>query len=91
MDYIRHTNPVRSRREKWVADEHNKSFINLLKNWIDAQLTNSSNSVSNTLRWLAHGPHMIVSSYCEYSINGYYFYTKAHDDIQNGVTLVNLK
>jgi len=28
IDYIRHINPVRVRREKWVADEHNKSFIN---------------------------------------------------------------
>jgi len=44
------------------------------------------------LRWLAHGSHTIVSSYHRYSINGYCFYTKAHDDkyiVQNsGVILV---
>ena len=28
MDNIRCINPVRSRREKWVVDEQNKSFIN---------------------------------------------------------------
>jgi len=60
MDYIRRINPVRSRREKWVADEHNKSFTNWLRNRIDIQLTNSSNSISNTLRWLVHEPHTIV-------------------------------
>ena len=33
---------------------------------------------------------MIVSSYCGYSINGYYFYTKAYNDkcMSNGVNLV---
>ena len=60
MDYIMHINPVRSRRKKWVADEHNKSFINWFRNQIDVQLTNSLNSISNTLSWLVHGPHTIV-------------------------------
>ena len=63
IDYIRRTNPVISSREKWAADEHNKSFINWFRNQIVVELTNSPKSVSNTLRWLAHGPHMIVSSY----------------------------
>jgi len=44
------------------------------------------------LRRLTHGPNTIVSSYHGYSLNDYYFYTKAHDDkctVQNsGVTLV---
>ena len=54
--------------------------------------TNSPNYVSNTLRWLAHGHHMIKLSSSGYFINDYCFYRKTHDDeciIQNsGAILV---
>ena len=45
------------------------------------------------MRWLSLGPRMDVLSYCGYPTNGYYFYTKAHDDnctVQSSeVTLVD--
>jgi len=44
------------------------------------------------LRWLAYGPRTDILSFREYPTNGYYFYTKEHDNnctVQNsGVTLV---
>jgi len=77
MDYIRHINPSKSMREKWVIDEHNKSFI---KNQVADQLTTKSICISRNLRWLAHRLRMDILFYRGYPTNGYYFYTKAHDD-----------
>lgn len=49
-------------------------------------------SISERLRWLAHGPSSHVFSYIGYAINGYTFYTKVQDDkstMQNsGVTIL---
>jgi len=75
-----------------VIDEHNKIFIKWFRNRVVDQLTTKSNSISENLRWLAHGTRKDVLSYRKYPTNGYYFYIKAHDNnynIQNrGVILV---
>ena len=72
MDYIRHTDPTKSRREKWVIDEHNKMFIKWFWNWVVDQLTTKSNSISENFRLLAHGTRKDVLSYL-YPTYGYYF------------------
>ena len=38
MDYIRHIIQIKSKKEKWVIDENNRSFNKWLRNQIDAQL-----------------------------------------------------
>ena len=48
--------------------------------------------LSNTIRWLAHGPHPALMMYNGYIINGTSYHTKSHDDyrtVQNsGIMLV---
>jgi len=80
MDYIRRTNPTKSRREKWVIDEQNKLFIKWFWNRVTDQLTTRSNYISENLRWLAHGPHTDILFYRGYPTNDYYFYTKARNN-----------
>ena len=67
-------------------------FIKWFRNRVTDKLTTKSNCIFKNLRWLAHGSRTNVLSYRGYLTNGYYFYTKAHDNnctVQNsGVTLV---
>ena len=47
---------------------------------------------SNTIRWLAHRPHLGLMTYEEYMVNGSSYHTKSHDDHQtvqsSGIMLV---
>ena len=92
MDCIRKMNPAKSKREKWVLDQHNKLFSDWFRHRIDSELSRSGDLISETLKWLASGPRMDVLSYSGFATNGYCFHTKSHDDrsiVQNsGVTLV---
>ncbi|KAA0055184.1 hypothetical protein E6C27_scaffold80G00160 [Cucumis melo var. makuwa] len=40
------------------------------------------NSITPSLRWIAHGPSPDVATYSGYIINGYYYHTKRRDDIR---------
>ncbi|KAA0059273.1 transposase [Cucumis melo var. makuwa] len=40
------------------------------------------NSIMPSLRWIAHGPSLDVTTYSGYIINGYYYHTKRRDDIR---------
>jgi len=87
-EMLRNCNP--SRNESWISREHNRCFINWLRNHIDRLSTNTS--IPLRLKWLANGPSTHVLSYTGYLISGFTFYTKAQDDqskMQNsGVTMV---
>ncbi|KAL0536952.1 hypothetical protein IC582_025915 [Cucumis melo] len=41
------------------------------------------NSITPSLRWIAHGPSLDVATYSSYMINGYYYHTKRRDDIRS--------
>nr|XP_004492197.1 uncharacterized protein LOC101504131 [Cicer arietinum] len=72
--------------EKWLLNEHNKTFLKWFKETI---LTN--NTTSNTLKWLANGPHFDVITWTDYDINNSTFYTKSQDDsstMQNSGVMV---
>nr|XP_004516691.1 uncharacterized protein LOC101514781 [Cicer arietinum] len=72
--------------EKWLLNEHNKTFLKWFKETI---LTN--NATSDTLKWLANGPHFDVITWTGYDINNFTFYTKSQDDsstIQNSGVMV---
>ncbi|KAK1369434.1 hypothetical protein POM88_035526 [Heracleum sosnowskyi] len=45
-----------------------------------SQYSESSITVSNTLKWLAYGPDIPVQSYEGYDVNGYTFYTQCQDN-----------
>ncbi|KAL0543801.1 hypothetical protein IC582_018906 [Cucumis melo] len=69
----------RSKNQKWIQDEHNRT--------LEGDVEGSDN-----LRWIAHGPHPVVTTYNSYAINGCHYHTKSHDKnktVQNsGVSLV---
>ena len=88
MAIIRQQNYTRS--QKWLADEHNRSFVGWLKERVKSHPERSP--VNETVRLLGEGPQMVVRTFQGYEINGYTFYTKLQTDkstMQNsGVTLV---
>ncbi|KAL8156659.1 hypothetical protein AgCh_001665 [Apium graveolens] len=75
---IRRKNP--SKGGKWVTNEHNRSFVKWFKDRVMSQYSKSPSTVSNTLKWLAYGPNMPLSSFQGYDINGYSFYTQHQDN-----------
>ncbi|KAL0541513.1 hypothetical protein IC582_021565 [Cucumis melo] len=82
----------RSKNQKWIQDEHNQSFISWLREKFETELATGDVEVSDNLRWIAHGPHPVVTNYNSYAINGCHYHTKLHDKnktVQNsGVSLV---
>ncbi|KAL3627015.1 hypothetical protein CASFOL_028378 [Castilleja foliolosa] len=78
--------------QKWIIDEHNRSFSVWLRARVLDQIQKSPGSVSTTLTWLSQEPLFEVKSFAAYEINGVTFYTKEQDDkstTQNsGVMLV---
>ncbi|TYK05910.1 transposase [Cucumis melo var. makuwa] len=82
----------RSKNQKWIQDEHNRTFISWLREKVEMELATEDVEVSDNLRWIAHGPHLVVTTYSSYAINGCHYHTKSHDKnktVQNsGVSLV---
>ncbi|CAA0805905.1 Unknown protein [Striga hermonthica] len=70
---IKEKNPRKA--ERWLVNEHNKTFISWFKN----EVANCP-SASNTVSWLAAGPNFDIISWRGYDINGYSFYTKERDE-----------
>ena len=83
-DIVKRNNPRMP--EKWVINEHNKSFLK----WFKQQVQND-NTTSDTLNWLASEPNFEVISWSGYDINNYSFYTKFEDEkstMQNSGVMV---
>jgi Domain of unknown function (DUF4218) len=77
--------------EKWVVEEHNRTFINWFAKKVRSQ---ALETISKTIHRLAKGPEARVQTYQGFDMNGFIWYTKKQDGkstIQNsGVTLVAL-
>ncbi|KAL0556296.1 hypothetical protein IC582_004808 [Cucumis melo] len=69
----------RSKNQKWIQDEHNRTFISWLREKVETKLATGDVEVSDNLRWIAHGPHPVVTAYNSYAINGCHYHTKSHD------------
>ncbi|KAK2368893.1 hypothetical protein QL285_082056 [Trifolium repens] len=73
--------------EKWLLNEHNKTFLKWFKDTISAD-----NSCSETLKSLARAHKFDIITWTGYVINNFTFYTKTQDDnstMQNsGVKIV---
>ncbi|KAL0559482.1 hypothetical protein IC582_004093 [Cucumis melo] len=82
----------RSKNQKQIQDEHNRTFISWLREKVEMELATGDVEVSDNLRWIAHDPHSVVTTYNSYAINGCHYHTKSHDKnktVQNsGVSLV---
>ena len=76
------------RTDVWVTKEHTKHF----NAWFKKQVADSTETVSETLKWLAHGPSWQVRTWQGYDINGYTFYTREQDEkstVQNSGVRIN--
>lgn len=71
---IRDENPGKT--ESWITKEHTSKF----NEWFKNRIRNNSEAVSETLKWLSHGPSWDVRTWQGYDINGYTFYTMSQDD-----------
>ncbi|KAA0055817.1 transposase [Cucumis melo var. makuwa] len=69
----------RSKNQKWIQDKHNRTFISWLREKVETELATEDVEVSDNLRWIAHGPHPVVTTYNSYAINGCHYHTKSHD------------
>ncbi|TYK20855.1 transposase [Cucumis melo var. makuwa] len=82
MESLRKLNFGKARSKKWIQEEHNRSFSRWLSTWVALALEVPKNSITPSLRWIAHGPSPDVTTYSGYIINGYYYHTKRRDDIR---------
>ncbi|XP_074374341.1 uncharacterized protein LOC141714739 [Apium graveolens] len=69
-----------SKSGKMITYEHNRSFARWFKDRVISQYSQSHNTISNTLKWLAYGLDMLVRSYKGYDISGYTFYIHCQDN-----------
>nr|BAV56711.1 transposase [Ipomoea nil] len=80
------------RTEKGLLDEHNRTFINWLRDRVGRAINDSTHEISERLKWLAHGPRNQVLKYSGYLIEGVTFHTKDRDNLRavqnSGVSLV---
>ncbi|XP_074342221.1 uncharacterized protein LOC141679687 [Apium graveolens] len=70
----------RSKNHMWVTKEHIRSFSGWFKERVMCTLPQMPGLKSNTVKWLAYGPSVLVRSYESYDVNGYTFYTQHQDD-----------
>ncbi|KAL0551769.1 hypothetical protein IC582_010858 [Cucumis melo] len=82
MESLRKLNSGKARSKKWIQEEHNRSFSRWLSTRVALALEVPKNSVTPSLRWIAHGPSPDVATYSGYIINGYHYHTKRRDDIR---------
>lgn len=69
MDYLKKLHPQKSKREKWLQDEHNRTFITWIRKMVEDNL-GSPNQISRELEWIAHGPSHEVLKVPGYITNG---------------------
>ncbi|KAL4035704.1 hypothetical protein IC575_004409 [Cucumis melo] len=82
MESLRKLNSGKARSKKWIQEEHNRSFSRWLSTRVALALEVPKNSITPSLRWIAHGPSPHVATYSGYIINGYHYHTKRRDDIR---------
>ena len=83
MTWLKKENPSKSKQQKWVYDEHRRTFITWLREKIENQLKEDKHNISDSLKWIAHTPKVYVIKHNAYVINGYRFNTKSLDDVRS--------
>jgi hypothetical protein len=68
---LRENNPFKG--ETWVINECNLKFIRWFTDRVNSQ---TSETIDETVKWLAYSPGAMVYSYEGYDMNGFTWYTK---------------
>ncbi|RVW77665.1 hypothetical protein CK203_053390 [Vitis vinifera] len=91
MKWLKMKYPHQAKRQKWLQDEHMRPFTYWLRQKVEVAIGNEE-PVSETLKWIAHGPSHYVFKYHGYVINGCHYHTKKRDDLRatqnSGVKIV---
>ncbi|RVW67500.1 hypothetical protein CK203_063103 [Vitis vinifera] len=91
MKWLKMKYPRQAKRQKWLQDEHMRTFTYWLRQKVEVAIGNEE-PVSETLKWIAHGPSHYVFKYHGYVINGCHYHTKERDDLRatqnSGVKIV---
>ncbi|XP_047150143.1 uncharacterized protein LOC124822207 [Vigna umbellata] len=72
-DIVKRNNPRMP--QKWVINEHNKTFLKWFKQQVQVDRT-----TSDTLNWLSSEPNFDVICWSGYDINNYTFHTQKEDE-----------
>ncbi|RVW87691.1 hypothetical protein CK203_057234 [Vitis vinifera] len=78
MKWLKLNNPRQSKRQKWLQEEHMRTFTHWLRKKVEVAIADKE-PISETLRWMAHGPTHYVAKYHGYVING----SKDSDDFMD--------
>ncbi|RVW72464.1 hypothetical protein CK203_060492 [Vitis vinifera] len=91
MKWLKLNNPRQSKRQKWLQEEHMRTFTHWLRKKVEVAIADKE-PISETLRWMAHGPTHYVAKYHGYVINGCQYNTKDRDELRvtqnSGVSIV---
>ncbi|RVX18196.1 hypothetical protein CK203_004041 [Vitis vinifera] len=68
MKWLKLNNPRQSKRQKWLQEEHMRTFTHWLRKKVEVAIADKE-PISETLRWMAHGPTHYVAKYHGYVIN----------------------
>ncbi|RVW97578.1 hypothetical protein CK203_046481 [Vitis vinifera] len=61
MKWLKLNNPRQSKRQKWLQEEHMRTFTHWLRKKVEVAIADKE-PISETLRWMAHGPTHYVPS-----------------------------
>ncbi|XP_062086136.1 uncharacterized protein LOC133792244 [Humulus lupulus] len=90
--WIRKKYPSKSKNQKWIQDEHYRTFSTWLENKVAIEVTQTSSHVSNIVKWISRGPSLNVFKYPSYIVNGTQFNTLERDNVRttqnSGVCIV---
>ncbi|RVW72143.1 hypothetical protein CK203_057974 [Vitis vinifera] len=91
MKWLKLNNPRQSKRQKWLQEEHMRTFTHWLRKKVEVAIADKE-PISETLRWMAHGPTHYVAKYHGYAINGCQYNTNDRDELRvtqnSGVSIV---
>ncbi|XP_073139031.1 uncharacterized protein [Henckelia pumila] len=84
--------PHKAKSKKWLQDEHNRTFITWLYDFVERAIDHSTHQISERLKWISRRPRKKVLKYSGYLIDGVTYATKERDDVRvtqnSGVSLV---
>ncbi|RVW75827.1 hypothetical protein CK203_055115 [Vitis vinifera] len=91
MKWLKLNNPRQSKRQKWLQEEHMRTFTHWLRKKVEVAIADKE-PISETLRWMAHGPTHYVAKYHGYVIKGCQYNIKDRDELRvtqnSGVSIV---
>ncbi|XP_073120554.1 uncharacterized protein [Henckelia pumila] len=74
--------PHKAKSKKWLQDEHNRTFITWLYDFVERAIDHSTHQISERLKWISRGPRKKVLKYSGYLIDGVTYATKERDDVR---------